>query len=101
MSETTYTVGDEVTVAGDTYRHRDHLKAAGLEWDADRKLWHGTIERDDWGLHYINLGRKVGLRVAAASLPTRRVTVHSAPSRSHNGPCGRCGTYCYGDCTAD
>lgn len=30
----------------------------------------------------------------------QKVTLHSAPTTRFNDPCPRCGTYCYGDCTA-
>lgn len=82
-----YLSGNEIT--GDTFKMKDFIKGKLQgKWNADRKSW---IVNLDEVKYWIEKGA---------------LTVHGeqeaapATSKTNNGLCPRCGTYCYGDCTA-
>lgn len=88
------------TISGDTYSAKETLKEEfpGIRWDGSRKCWTldaATLtarveDMHDW------LTRAYSLREVA----TAKATPATAPTKLNNGKCPRCGTYCYGDCTA-
>lgn len=92
--------GTTVTLTGGTYPIREALKTLGLRFDGASKAWTGTLIEDRNGY--------AGSKLAAATLsgtvrfagalaaPVSRV---SAPRPS--APCRSCGTYCFGDCSAN
>jgi len=41
-----YIPGARITVAGDTYAHREAIKAVGGEWDTKQKVW--RVPESEW-----------------------------------------------------
>lgn len=77
------------TVSGNTYEWRKNIRQHGLRWDAQTKTYRGTKEQVDALMAYVDRYANHGL-----------VASSGHASRS-NEPCRRCGSYCYGDCTAN
>jgi hypothetical protein len=71
MSIQTETAGRRTYIIGDTYPHREALRAAGAHWDADRRAW--------W----------IGSRSTAEALAASLASTSTSASTS-NGP-GRAG----------
>lgn len=83
-----------VQITGKTFDCRDLIRSAGGVWQADSKTW--TIDSTKWAAL---TARKpistAGCRIAGATNTAART---AAPRI--NAVCRRCGSYCYGDCTA-
>jgi len=95
-----------VRIEGNTYRCKDLIKGRGGKFDPASKTW--VISADAWDiLSALDGGHATaGCRVAGvigkrreADQSTEPVTVRAYRPVT-NSPCRRCGTYCYGDCTA-
>jgi len=84
------TTTETVYLTGNTYPYRDDLRRAGLKWDAAGKVWVGTREQAE----------KVTERFANHRIVTMTAMPTKATPAASRGPCRRCGTYCYGDCSA-
>ena len=80
-----------IQITGKTYDCRDLIRAAGGAWQADSKTW--AIDADKWAAL---VARKPiltsGCRIAGAATESRAPRLTAI--------CRKCGTYCYGDCTA-
>jgi len=108
-----------VRIVGNTFRCKDLIKGEGGKFDAISKSW--VISADAWEiLSALDGGHATaGCRVAGAeqvpmtldqaieAAVARRAAdqpAQTVPVRAYrpvtNKPCRRCGTYCYGDCTA-
>jgi len=110
-----------VRIEGNTYRCKDLIKSSGGKFDPASKSW--VISAAKWDiLSALDGGRATaGCRVAVVYREQVPMTldqaieaagkrreadqsVQPAPVRAYrpvaNKPCRRCGTYCYGDCTA-
>jgi hypothetical protein len=79
------TLTDNV-LSGDTYPIKDAIKAyMGGKWDGMLKVWIVDVDKIN---DLINRG--------AMHISNQTQT----QSKTNNGLCPRCHTYCYGDCTA-
>ncbi len=66
--------GGDVHIGGDTYTHKDRIKAAGGRWDADRKQWKIPASAADKlrglrGLNFSDTPREPAKQEPAARLP--------------------------------
>lgn len=71
-----------VKITGDTYTHKDRIKAAGGKWDADNKLWTIPADKAD------SLRKLSGLRFsdkAAATAPAATPAATSSPTTKAAG----------------
>ena len=74
--------GDEVRIAGDTYRWKSELKAAGLKWDAQSKTWGGESTATGFALTQLNGAIEDGeLHHAAATKVASRAGQNEATWR--------------------
>lgn len=91
---------DTVTgnITGNTYGMKDVIKEefSGATWNKDAKAWHveNMAARIDEIREYLT--RCYRLAEVKAAAPTS----HDVVINRINGICPRCGTYCYGDCSA-
>lgn len=82
-------------LSGDTYRAKDNIKKFwDGEWDAARKVW---IVNPEKVMATLNSKYNWGLAIEAEDAP-KTATTHVRAQKSEL--CPRCGTYCYGDCSA-
>jgi len=79
-----------IAITGNTYPVKDQLKALGGRWDAARKAWMVPEDKAD----------KARALVSGAPKPQ---SIFRRPIQEgfRDGPCRRCQSYCYGDCTSN
>ena len=79
----------EATIEGkDTYYLRKNLKNAGCIWNADRKKWIVPSEKIEAITKYLKLNFEIcDVKVVTGPPP--------------HDVCGKCGTYCFGDCESN
>jgi hypothetical protein len=86
-----------ISITGNTYPVKDQLKALGGKWDAPNKAWIVPEDKADAARALVvGAGPQKSYSRINRSLSSNR---RNCPDISK--PCYRCGTYCYGDCSAN
>ena len=83
-----------VQITGKTFDCRDLIKSAGGVWQTATKTW--AIDSAKWAA--LTASKPIltaGCRIAGGATAAARTA-----SPRINAVCRRCGSYCYGDCTA-
>ena len=92
-----------IAITGNTYPVKDQLKALGARWNPDKKAWmvEPAVAEQARAL-VASAGPKY--QQAAPYSNKRRYGndgEYNRPAYTQHGPCRKCGSYCYGDCTAN
>ena len=92
-------IGDEIVTTIDGVRSEDHC---GGYFSAARPYKLPTPVAQSFGMATFAMGDAMGVKLALSSAEAERIitAITPAPPKPRNPPCRRCGTHCYGDCTA-